>query len=199
MLGLLVKRWYVWRKLLLGTVSVCLVGSQCSCGGHDSALPPPVQQENAKAEKVVGLTNLDDLSHCLSDLSAQLRAKPGRTDLNLYCAVGSYVGALSDGRPCRLKVDDGTSKFELQMGTDRITIAWNTLVFGADGKPSSNLEDSSAAGQPGIQLTQFTGGLVPVTEALILRAGSRPQVLPQMMYQRTEASNTKYLVCRFGK
>jgi hypothetical protein len=174
-----------------------LVGVLSGCGGSQDQVP--IAKESLLAERVVVVNDVPNLLLCLGQLSAVLQKNPGDTDVSLSCAAGTYRGMTSEGRECELKVDSDKGVFRLQVEREAVSINWGNVAHTMEGRPMHNLEDASAPSQRGIQLTRFTGSLVPVTEALILRVGTAGLKLPQMIYQRTADGATKSVVCNFGK
>lgn len=175
-----------------------LIALFSGCGGGDGN-GSPVVMKSFYAQRVVGVTDMPNLSLCLGQLGTALQKNPGQREVSLDCATGIYRGLTTDGRDCALKVDGETGEFEFQLERELVLIKWENVAHGADGSAIHNLEDASATAQPGIQLTRFTGGLVPVTEALILRVGTGVPLLAKMIYQRTADGVTSAALCRFGK
>lgn len=151
------------------------------------------------ADRVVAVTEAPTLYRCLDALGATLRQAPGRAQASLACAAGTYRGQTSTGRPCSLQVDSEHGTFHFQLDGESVRIQLEAASFGADGAPRHNLEDASAPGQPGIQLTRFSAAPEALTEALILRFERTLPALPQMIYQRVADGPPHAVVCRFGK
>jgi hypothetical protein len=167
------------------------------CGGNsDQAM---AERKSALAERVVVVNDMPNLQLCLGQLSAALLKKPGDTDISFNCAAGTYRGLTPEGRLCELKVDSDAGTFRFRVGEDAVSIKWDTSAHTAQGRPMHNLEDASAPPKRGIQLTQFTGGAVPVTEAMILRVGTGKPALPELTYLRTADGAIQSVPCVFGK
>ena len=167
----------------------------CACGGGD---PAPVAMRAAPEVKAVAMADVPALSVCLDRVAAALTKDPLQREVGLECASGAYKGLTADGRSCSLHVDGIQGLFEFMVDHDTVDIRLQTVALSASGKPIHNLEDASSPLQPGVQLTRFSGGLSPVTEALVLRMGSGIPVLPKMIYQRMESNSTKIVECSFG-
>jgi hypothetical protein len=168
-----------------------------ACGGGGDVIPPA--KEDPHAPRIVALTDMPNLSRCLGQLDTALQKNPGQREVGLDCAAGIYRGLTTDGRDCALKVDGETGEFQFQFEREVVTIQWDNVARAADGSPIHNLEDASAPGQPGVQLTRFTGSLVPITEALILSVGTGVPMLAKMIYQLTTGGATSSVLCNFGK
>lgn len=179
-------------------ISAIFVLVLAACGGAQNAANES-PKENARSQHVLQMSDVPELVQCLSALSATLRTQPNSTEVSLHCVAGIYRGETSDGRICSLKIDDDQPGFQLQVEREKIGIRWEKVAYGSDGMPIHNLQDSSATGQPGIQLTRYTGALAPVTEALILRADKVVPATPKMIYLRTEGNKTTTVRCIFGK
>jgi hypothetical protein len=189
------------RQALFSGLSAAAIAAGClaGCGDNRSQPDTPVMRESLLAQRVVAVTEIPNLYRCLNDLGAALQKDPGHGKASLACATGTYRGTTSAGRHCELKVDGETGEFRFQLESEIVSIKLEQLAHAADGSPIHNLADASAPAQPGIQLTRFTGALVPVTEALILRFGSGLPALPQMIYQRTTDGPPRAVLCSFGK
>lgn len=170
-----------------------LLAFLAACGGNT-----PSPQAPARAQHIVATSELPNLQRCLGELSRALRAQPGLADVDLQCAAGIYQGQTSAGRSCSLQVDAQARLFRFRLEQESIALPVMTLAFGADGKAHHNIEDAGVPTQPGIQLTRFTGGAIPVTEAIALRSGAGKAGLPRMIYQRTQGSTTTTTQCVFG-
>lgn len=175
-----------------------LIAFLSGCGAGDGG-GLPVAQKSVLAQRVVGVADMPNLYSCLGELGAALRKKPEGREVGFDCATGTYSGRTSRGRVCALQVDGGTGEFEFQVEGEAVSIKWEDVAHAADGSDIHNLEDASVPAQPGVQLTRFTGSLVPVTEALILRVGTGVPMIAQMIYQRTADGATHSVLCNFGK
>jgi hypothetical protein len=144
------------------------------------------------------VADVPDLSRCLQALGGTLRLAPTQRKVGLDCATGLYQGSTAQGYACQLSVDGASGDFRFEADRDVVAIRWADVATTADGHPIHNLEDASAPGQPGVQLTRFTAGIPAVTEALVLRMGSGEPVLPKMIYRRTQGQTTNEVVCQFG-
>jgi hypothetical protein len=188
------------RTPWLARLPVLVVTLSClSACGDNRPVTPSTQQESLLSARVVTVTDVPNLYRCLSELGVALHRDPGHSQVNLACATGTYRGQTSAGRPCELHVDGDNGVFRFQLEHETIRIKLEAASHGADGRALHNLEDASAPAQPGIQLTRFTGALVPVTEALILRFGGALPALPQMIYQRIADGPPQSILCSFGK
>jgi len=156
-------------------------------------------QTRLLSERVVAVNDVLGLYRCLDELGAALRKHPGHTEVSLACAAGTYRGRTSASQPCELQVDGVNGEFRFQVDRETVRIRLDHVGHGADGSATHNLEDASAPAQPGIQLTRFSGGRIPTTEALILRFGKALPALPQMLYQRSAEGPPTAIVCHFGK
>lgn len=151
------------------------------------------------SERIVAVDDVLGLYRCLDNLGTTLRKHPGRNAVSLACAAGTYRGRTGASQPCELQVDGVNGEFRFQVERQTVRIRLDRAVHGADGSAVYNLEDASAPAQPGIQLTRFTGGRTPTTEALILRFGTSLPALPHMLYQRSADGPTTAIICVFGK
>lgn len=180
--------------LLPGLLSLCFFMPGCGGGDQRTVAPP-----NALAQRLVGANEIPDLALCLGRIGAALRKEADQAASNFNCATGTYQGLTNEGRHCMLKIDGLARSFFFQVEQQAVAIKWEIVAHAADGSPVDNLEDASAPAQPGIQLTRFTGTQIPLTEALILRLSAGAARLPEMIYQRSEDSVTKFITCKFGK
>ena len=188
------------RAVLRTSLPALLIALGCvSACGDNRPSEQSAARDSLLAERVVAVTEVPNLYRCLSELGVALHKDPGHAQVNLACASGTYRGQTSAGRPCELRVDGENGVFRFQLEGETIRIKLEPVAHGADGTAIDNLEDASAPKQPGIQLTRFTGALVPVTEALILRFGSTLPALPQMIYQRSAEGPPQAVLCSFGK
>lgn len=174
------------------------LGCLSACGDNGPS-DVAVARQSQQSARVVAVAEVPNLYRCLSELGAALHKAPGNIRVSLACASGTYRGQTRAGRPCGLRVDGENGAFHFQTEGETVRIKLEQVAHGADGRALDNLEDASAPGQPGIQLTRFNGALVPVTEALILRFGSALPALPQMIYQRGAAGPPTSILCNFGK
>ncbi|PRC92979.1 hypothetical protein [Solimicrobium silvestre] len=165
------------------------------CGGNQN--DPP--KENTLSQHVVSTSEIPALIRRVDQLSTALRKQPNTTSVGLHSVAGTYQGETSDGRLCSLMVDEDHPGFQFQVEREKIGIHWEPLAYAANGAVIHNLEDSSAPGQPGVQLTRFTNAPIPMTEVLILRIGTGTPALPQMIYLRTQGSTTKTVKCIFER
>ena len=174
-----------------------LAAGLLGCGDNRTAEAP--SRDRLLAERIVATAEVPTLYQCLSDLGTELRKNPGHAHASLTCAAGTYRGQTSSGRPCELRVDGEAGLFRFQLDHDVVEIKLEKATLSADGVPLHNLEDAGAPGQPGIQLTRFTGAPAPLTEALILRFDRALPALPHMVYQRQSGAAPESTDCRFGK
>lgn len=183
------------RLVYLILTHTILALSACGGGGLPAAATAPV----VTPARVVAAADVPALSNCLGHIGAALRKNPLQRDVGFDCASGVYRGLTPAGRACSLEVDGASGAFEFRVEDEVVQIRWEDVAYTADGKTVHNLEDSSASQQPGIQLTRFEGAPTPVTQSLVLRMGRDSPVLPTMVYQRSEAQSTKFVLCKFGK
>ncbi|MES2068763.1 MAG: hypothetical protein V4488_00345 [Pseudomonadota bacterium] len=189
-------RYRTWSRalplMLLALMSAVLSG----CGGGG---PAPA---NAAAERNVVAAELPALNDCLGQIKTALVKDPRQHELGLACLQGTLRGLTADGSLCALQVNADTGVFRFEYGRQVVSIKWQDIVFPPNGAAIHNLENASVAARPGVQVTRFTGGKTPVSEAIILRAGVRgggPAAMPTMAYQHTENNQSSYVECRFGK
>lgn len=188
-------------RITLFIVMIVLVTQTCllaGCGGKPDA-SQALLKENLRAQRTVTITELPDLFVCLQQIDTALQKNPRQAGVGINCASGTYRGLTTEGRDCAMQIDGDAGTFTLRVESEIFNIQWENVAFAADGSAIHNLEDASAPGQPGIQLTRFTGARTPLTEALILRAGKGVPALPQMIYQRNEGDANKFVRCSFGK
>lgn len=192
--------YVIRRSLRFSCIAWLALGGMllAGCGGDQKAVTV-FPKENARAQRVVEASDVPNLIQCVNQLSIALKKQANSVDVNLHCVAGTYQGETSEGRKCSLKIDDDQPGFQFQVERERVDIRWEKVAYAADGSPVHNLEDSSVPGQPGVQLTRFSGAQMPLTEALIMRIGAGAPVLPQMIYQHTLGSTTKTVRCVFGK
>ena len=180
---------------------IVLVTQTCmlaGCGGQPDA-SQTLLKENLRAQRAVTITELPDLFTCLRQIDTALQKNPRQPGVGINCATGTYRGLTPEGRDCAMQIDGDAGTFTLRVEPEVFSIHWENVAFAADGSAIHNLEDASTPGQPGIQLTRFTGARIPLTEALILRAGKGAPALPEMIYQRNEGDANKFVRCSFGK
>ncbi len=182
------------RKISL--ISLPIITLLCSCGGGDVR---QIGSRSDPAQRLMTVQEIPDLSNCLGQLGTALKTTSQRQNINLNCATGTYRGLTNEGRDCSLKIDGAAQVFRFQVEQEIVAIKWEIVAHAANGMPLDNLHDASATGQPGIELSRFTGSLIPVTEALTLRIGAGLPALPKMIYQRSENGATKFTVCNFGR
>ena len=179
-------------------IAILIIGIGGCGGGQESSV-----SRNLLAERAVVVENVPNLKICLARINAALKNDVGQFDGGLSCAEGTYRGLTGDGYKCSLTIDAMKRSFHFEVGRDIVVeIQWGDIAHSADGRPIHNLEDASVSFNPGIQLTRFTGGLSPQTEALILRAssgGTGPTALPKMIYQLSGDRAIKFTECNFGK
>lgn len=144
------------------------------------------------------MADVPDLSRCLATITRAIKKSNKQEDASLDCATGVYAGLTHDGRLCSLKIDGAKGGFEFEVDHEQVGIRWTTSAIAADGTPVHNLEDASTPTHPGVMLTQFTGAIQPVTEALILHTSGNNPVLPKMIYQRVEGNSVRSVQCNFG-
>lgn len=188
-------------KITLFIVMIILITQSwmlAGCGGKPDA-SQTVLKENLRAQRAVTITELPDLFVCLQQIDTALQKNPRQAGVGINCATGTYRGLTPEGRDCAMQIDGDAGTFTLQVESEVFRIQWENVAFAADGSAIHNLEDASVPGQPGIQLTRFTGAQIPLTEALIFRAGKGVPALPQMIYQRNERDANKFVRCSFGK
>jgi len=174
---------------------ICAALSGCG-GGGESALPNPAAERNVVA------ADLPALRDCLGKIDAALEQNPRQHALELACLQGTLRGLTADGNACALQVNADTGVFRFEYGRQVVSIKWQNIIFPPDGPAIHNLENARTAAQPGVQLSRFTGGPKPITEAIVLRAGARasgPAAMPTIAYHYSENNQSTYIECRFGK
>jgi hypothetical protein len=167
------------------------------CGDNapsDQSAPTP----NLLAARVVAVTEVPNLHRCVADIGQALEKNPGRAQVDLTCAAGSYKGATGAGRLCDLHIDSDNKEFTFTVERDVVRIRFEQVAYLANGAAVHNLENAGTPSQPGIQLTRFTGAPVAVTEALVLRFEASLPAPPQMIYQRSANGTSTAVICRFG-
>lgn len=185
--------------LILPVILLALMSTVWSgCGGGS---PAPA---NAAAERNVVAAELPALNDCLNQIKTALVKDPRQHELGLACLQGTLRGLTVDGSLCALQVNADSGVFRFEYGRQVVSIKWQDIVFPPNGAAIHNLENASVAARPGVQVTRFSGGKTPVSEAIILRAGAGvrgggPAAMPTMAYQHTENNQLSYVECRFGK
>ncbi|WP_394780950.1 hypothetical protein [Undibacterium sp.] len=171
------------------------------CGGGSGEGTAKIP--NQAAERNVAVADLPSLSDCLSQIDAALLKDPRQRTVGLFCLQGTLRGLTADGSACALKIDADTGVFRFDFGRQSVSLKWQDIVFPPNGPAIHNLENAGTPAQPGVRLTQFTGGSKPVTEAIMLRAGVRggsgPSAMPTISYQYTQNDQPSLVECRFGK
>jgi hypothetical protein len=172
------------------------------CGGESvpQAKAPVAVHEFAAAD-------LPALNTCLAQIAEALQKDPSQRAVGLSCLRGNLRGLLADGNACALTVDAEASGFRFDYGRESVNIRWQDVSFPPGARPIHNLEYAGMPRRPGIQLTRFTGGLAPLTEAITIRAGTASNgaaALPAISYQRIlqqpqNGSQLTLVECRFGK
>lgn len=166
-----------------------------ACGGNDGASQISADANRA-ALSVKSAADIQTLPACLSGISQTLR-RHDRTPVDLHCAVGTYTGSTKAGSPCQLTIDDSSKGFTFVAGHEQRHIGFENL-FDADGRSRTNLDDASAMGMPGIQLTHFSAAPVAVTESIILRTNGQAAAKPVLVYQRVSDGVFAQVECNFG-
>lgn len=174
--------------------AVLLLGA---CSGGNKPPAPQVAQHRELAS-----ADLPELGSCLDKIATALSHDPSQRAVGLDCLDGTLRGLTSDGSVCALQVNAQANSFRFDYGRESVSIVWQDVSFPPNRAPIHNLENVSIPSRPGVQLTRFTGGLAPVTEAIVLRSGILGRgaaAMPTMAYQRTASNQTEYVECRFGK
>ncbi|MCU6432965.1 hypothetical protein LPB67_04135 [Undibacterium sp. Jales W-56] len=192
--------------LIVGAVFALL----SACGGDDAGR---AIKKDAVAEHIVELADVPAVNQCLQQIVQQLQQSigtdPAQTSLSWHCAAGTYRGMTPQGRDCSLQVDAENQLFRFAHDGELIAIKWEIVAHNMAGQPVRNLESASNGARAGIQLTRFSAGPTPLTEALVLRSGAGNKgraALPQVSYQRSAGSeggsgisNSKVVQCSLGK
>jgi hypothetical protein len=184
------------RDIAVQMMLIAATVSLAACGGGQSDTAS--MKETPRAQRAVEITELPNLYGCLAQLDASLQKNVAQHDLDLDCAAGTYRGLTVDGRECALKVDGEKGIFHFQVEREVVDIKWETIAYATNGRTIHNMENAGAPGQPGIQLTHYSGTTAPMTQALILRQGIGNPSLPKMIYQRTVGNSTRFIQCNFG-
>ncbi len=180
---------------MLTGAALCALFSGCG-GGRESSAPSSAAERNLVA------ADLPALGDCLGQIDTALVKDPRQHALGLACLQGTLRGLTADGSACALQVDAESGVFRFEYGRQAVSIKWQDIVFPPGGPAIHNLERAGAAARPGVQLSRFTGGPKPVTEAILLRAGGRTGGsvgMPTIAYQYTENNQSTQIECRFGK
>lgn len=179
--------------------AVMLVATVLASGcGDNAASDRSVPAPNLLSARVVAVTEVPNLHRCVAEMAQALEKNPGRAQVDLTCASGTYKGATSAGRLCDLHIDGDNKEFTFTVERDVVRIKLEQVAHLANGAAIHNLENAGTPSQPGIQLTRFTGAPVAVTEALVLRFEAPLPAPPQMIYQRSANGTSTAVICRFG-
>jgi hypothetical protein len=153
---------------------------------------------NLLSARVVAVTEVPNLHRCVAEIGQALQKNPGRAQVDLTCASGTYKGETAAGRLCDLHIDGDNKEFIFTVEREVVRIGFEEVAHMANGAAIHNLENAGTPSQPGIGLTRFTGAPAALTEALILRFEAPLPALPQMIYQRSENGTSTAVICRFG-